>query len=54
MKWNRDKDIAGQIFPYILIEAINILINSEIINKPFDHCTNSDNTIKMLNNINKI
>lgn len=37
MNWTADKKISASIFPYVLIEAINILKNSEIVENPVDY-----------------
>jgi len=36
LKWASDPEIADSVFPYVLIEAINLLKNSEIVDNPTD------------------
>jgi hypothetical protein len=48
LNWTADEKVAGTIFPYVLVEAINLLKNSEIIENPVDYCSNSDDTNKMI------
>ena len=51
MDWTKDIKIAASIFPYVLIEAINLLKNSEIIENPIDYTTTGENAQKMLDKI---
>lgn len=37
MNWVKDPVVARSIFPYVLIEAINILKNSTIVDAPIDY-----------------
>jgi len=47
MDWAENDEIADSIFPYVLIEAINILKNSEIIKNPKD-LTNTGEKVSVL------
>lgn len=47
MKWYKDKEVARSIFPYVLVEAVNILKNSKIIVKPVDYCKTGKDLKKM-------
>lgn len=37
MNWSKDDAVAATIFPYVLVEAINILKNSNIVDAPVDY-----------------
>ena len=51
MDWANDPKIAGSIFPYVLIEAINLLKNSIIIEYPIDYTSTGENAQKMLGEV---
>ena len=51
MDWANDPKIAGSIFPYVLIEAINLLKNSIIIEYPIDYTSTGENAQKMLDEV---
>lgn len=48
MKWTADSEIAATIFPYVLIEAINLLRNSEIISNPKDYTSTGADAKNMI------
>ena len=39
MNWAADDAVAESIFPYVLVEALNILKNSEIVDSPIDYAS---------------
>ena len=49
--WNADPEVAASIFPYVLIEAINLLKNSEIIENPIDYTSTGENATNMIKEI---
>jgi len=51
MNWSKDKDIASQIFPYILVDTIELLLNSKTNPVWKDYTNTSDKTKKMLENL---
>jgi len=53
MPWCENDEIAGTIFPYVLIEAINILKNSKIIENPIDYTSTGEDAKKMIQEILK-
>jgi len=53
MNWAKDESIADTIFPYVLLEAINLLKNSKLIDNPVDYTKTSEDSKKMLAEILK-
>ena len=51
MDWGKDEMVAASISPYILVEAINILLNSEIIENPIDRVTTGEDAQILFNTI---
>lgn len=51
--WAKDDDIASSIFPYVLVEAINILKNSKVIDNPIDYTKTGEQSKKMIEEILK-
>lgn len=50
LNWSKDKAIADSIFPYVLVEAINLLLNAQPKDGKFivDYTRTSEKTKKML------
>lgn len=42
LDWGVDSKVAESIFPYVLVEAVNILKNSVIIANPIDYTTTGE------------
>jgi hypothetical protein len=51
MNWAADDKVAATIFPYVLLEAINILKNSTIVPNPVDYAETGDGAIKMIDEL---
>jgi len=51
MDWASDPKVAESIFPYVLVEAINILKNSEIVDNPKELAGSSEDVEKLLNSL---
>jgi hypothetical protein len=47
------EESAGTIFPYVIIEAINLLKNSEIIESPIDYTKTGRLAQKMLDDLSQ-
>lgn len=48
MNWNSDPAVAEQVFPYVLVEAIDVLLNSKIVDHPKSRTNTSEETAAML------
>jgi hypothetical protein len=51
MNWAADNEVAESVFPYVLIEAINILKNSTIVDSPYDYAKTGKQAKAMLTQI---
>jgi len=51
MNWAADPKIAESMFPYVLVEAINILKNSVIIDSPIDYTDTGSKAKSMISEI---
>ena len=51
MNWAADDKVAATIFPYVLVEAINLLKNSTIVANPVDYSETGDGAIKMIDEL---
>ena len=51
LNWAADEKVAENIFPYVLIEAINLLLNAEPKEEKFirDYTATGDMTEKLIN-----
>lgn len=48
LPWYADEKVSETIFPYVLVEAINLLKNSVIVPDPIDHTKTGDGATAML------
>lgn len=48
LSWAKDHKVAESVFPYVLIEAINLLKNSKIIERPIDYAKTGEEAQKLL------
>lgn len=48
MNWAADDKVAQTIFPYVLVEAINLLKNSTLVDNPVDYADSGENATKMV------
>lgn len=48
LPWATNETVAETIFPYVLVEAINVLKNSVIVPNPIDHTKTGDDITAML------
>ena len=48
LNWAKDEKVADSVFPYVLVEAINLLKNSKIIDNPIDYTKTVKDTNKMI------
>ncbi len=53
LNWGADKQVAESVFPYVLIEAINILKNSKINNEFVDYTKGGEDVEKLLDEVLK-
>ena len=51
--WASDKKIAATIFPYVLVEAINLLMNSDLKKNPVDYTKNGKESEELINKLSK-
>jgi hypothetical protein len=51
LNWAENDGVAATIFPYVLIEAINILENSTAVENPVDYTLSGEDAEKMLDDI---
>ncbi len=51
MNWAKDKKIAHAIFPYVLMDAINMLMNSKKIDNPVDYFSTGKKARKMIDKL---
>lgn len=49
--WASDDDVAKRVCPYVLIDAINILLNSEIVDRPSDYDKSGKAAQSMLDSV---
>ena len=54
MNQSEDDKVAECIFPYVLIEAISLLKNSEIIDNPISYTNSSEDVDKFLDDIDDL
>lgn len=48
LNWAADEEVSSSIFPYVLIEALNILENSEFREAITDHASNGKDAKELL------
>lgn len=51
LNWSKDKKIASSIFPYVLVEAINLLLNSTVNEECVDYMSTSKEVRETLDSI---
>jgi hypothetical protein len=51
MNWSKDEKVAGSIFPYVLVEAINLLMNSQAKDEVRDYMLTGEQMNKTLNSL---
>lgn len=51
MNWAKDEDVAESVFPYVLIEAMNLLKNSKIVDDPVDYTKTGVEAKRMVDEI---
>jgi hypothetical protein len=51
LNWSADEKVADSVFPYVLVEAINILKNSKINSEFVEYTKTSEDTNKLLDEI---
>lgn len=49
LNWTKNDVVADSVFPYVLIEAINLLKNSEIVENPVDYAETGEKAQELIN-----